>query len=104
MKDDPIESARRELQEETGIRASRWTMLQEIQLSNSVTDELGLIYLAQDLEFGEAQPTLDEDLSLRRIPLQEAFERIHSGELIDSLTIAGLLRLETMILRGDIKR
>jgi ADP-ribose pyrophosphatase len=101
--EDPEDSARRELQEETGLLAREWQLIQRLQLSNSVSDELGMIYLATGLEQGPASPTEDEELEVIRVPLQEAFERVHRGELTDSLTVAGLLKLENMILKGEFK-
>src|ERR1019366_9392407 len=52
---DPLESDKRELLEETGLKASRWTEIQRMHLSNSVTDEFAVIYLAQDLQQFEAE-------------------------------------------------
>ena len=62
----PIESARRELKEETGLVASEWTLIQEMHLSNSVSDERALVYLARGLEQGEATPEETEQLVVRR--------------------------------------
>ncbi|MFT7590036.1 MAG: ADP-ribose pyrophosphatase [Limisphaerales bacterium] len=100
--EDILEAAKRELLEETGITASSWKVIQKMQISNSTGDEIGYIYLAETLEFGSAQPTDEEELSLIRIPIQEAFDRVRSGELTDSLTVAGLQRLEIMMLRNEI--
>ncbi len=63
---DPLESAKRELLEETGIRAERWTKILDLHTSNSVTDEAGLAYAAQGLSFGEAQPEDSEELRIRK--------------------------------------
>jgi ADP-ribose pyrophosphatase len=101
LSEDPEHSARRELQEETGLIARELLLIQRLQLSNSVSDELGLIYLATGLEQGPACPTDDEELEVVRVPLEEAFARVHSGELTDSLTVAGLLKLENMMLKGQ---
>src|SRR6201996_8122735 len=62
----PVEWAQRELREETGLVASEWTFLQEMHLSNSVSDERALIYLARGLEQHEAEPEETEDLVVRR--------------------------------------
>ena len=90
---DPLESARRELREETGLTAERWTLLQKVHLSNSVSDELGLIYLAEDVKPG--QNALDEteaDLIVKCLPLEEAATMALEGKITDSLTVIGLLR------------
>ncbi len=98
----PLEAAGRELREETGLRAARWTKLVELDLSNSVTDETGVIYLAEDLTEGQAAPEDTEDLALRRVPFAEAVAMVLRGELRDSLTVVGLLAAERHLrTRGD---
>src|SRR5688572_17803927 len=47
--EDPLEAAKRELQEETGLTATKWSVLTRLHTSNSVTDEEGIIFLAEDL-------------------------------------------------------
>ncbi len=88
----PMESARRELLEETGISADRWTYLGEAHLSNSVTNEVGCAFLAEGLTFGQAAPDGTEELRVRRLPFAEAVGMALSGEITDSLSIVGLLR------------
>jgi len=92
----PLESAKRELLEETGIKASSWQEIQRIHTSNSVSDELGIIYLATDLEFGEAQPEEDEVLQLKRVHWKEMLEMVLNGEITDSLSVAGILKYARM--------
>ena len=91
---DPLASAQRELREETGLSAKQWTRLVELDLSNSVTDEVGVIYLAEGLEPGEAAPEDTEDLALRTLPFTEAVEMALRGEIRDSLSVLGLLAAE----------
>jgi 8-oxo-dGTP pyrophosphatase MutT (NUDIX family) len=91
--EDPLEGARRELAEETGYRASRWRELMRFSLSNSTTDETGALYVATDLTEGEAHPDGTEDLALRWVPFDEAIGLVRSGDLFDSLTQIGLLRV-----------
>ena len=92
--EDPADTARRELAEETGLRAQRFVELLRLELSNSVTDEKGVVYLATGLTQGVADPESTEDLRLRRLPLGEAVSLVLTGELRDSLTVAGLLAAE----------
>ncbi len=89
---DPLESAKRELLEETGLKANKWTSLGKYHLSNSVTDEVGYLYLAEDLEQHEAMPEETEDLKVRRLPLEEALEMIEKGEITDTLSVIGLMK------------
>lgn len=90
----PLESAARELMEETGISAKKWTSIQEIHTSNSVTDEYGIIYLAEELTFGEATPEESEDLKVKKVSLKDALDMVVHGEITDSLSVAGLLKLK----------
>ena len=94
LSEPTLSSAKRELLEETGISASQWTMIQEIHTSNSVTDEYGVIYLARQLNYGEAHPDDNEDLTIRKLHLSEALAMVLEGEITDSLSIAGLLSLK----------
>ena len=96
LEEDPIESAKRELLEEVGLKADNWELIQEMDLSNSATTERALIYLATGITVHEAQPDETEQLQVKRIPLSEAFEMVLEGEIVDSLSVAGLLRLKLM--------
>ncbi|MGH2630507.1 MAG: NUDIX domain-containing protein [Actinomycetota bacterium] len=91
--DDPLEGARRELAEETGYRASSWQELMRFSLANSATDETGALYLASDLTEGEPAPDETEELAVRWMPFEEAVDRVRSGELFDSMTQMGILRV-----------
>lgn len=92
-----LESAQRELLEETGITARRWTPLLEMHLSNSVTDEYGLVYLAQDLSFGESSPEDTEQLHIRRVPFSEALRMVMDGEITDALSMAAILKIHILM-------
>jgi len=93
---DPLDSAKRELLEETGLVAKKWEKLLEMHLSNSVTDELAIIYLATDLEQHAAEPEDTEELAHRTISLQEAWLEVKSGKITDSMTVAAIQRLMLM--------
>lgn len=93
----PLESAKRELLEETGITAARWEHILDFHLSNSVSDEAGMAFIARDLSFGEAQPEETEDLLVKKVPFTEALEMIYRGEITDSLSIMGLLRAKVWL-------
>ncbi|MEL6926111.1 MAG: NUDIX hydrolase, partial [Bacteroidota bacterium] len=94
---DPLDSAKRELLEETGITAGQWTHLMDFHLSNSVTDEAGVLYMAEDLSFGEAEPEDTEDLQVKKLPFTEAIELIQTGQITDSVSIMGLLQAERIL-------
>ena len=91
--EDPLDGARRELREETGLDASTWREIGRMELSNSVTDEIGLMYLATGLTQGEATPEATEDLRLRWVPFAEITGMIDRGELPDALTQLALERV-----------
>ena len=99
---DPLLWAQRELAEEVGLAARRWDLIQQLELSNSVTDERCLIYLARDLEPCLAQPDETEELALRRIPFEELHEGVLAGRFTDSITVAGVLKLKRLLERGEI--
>jgi len=94
---DPVESAKRELKEETGLIAHDWQQLMKLHTSNSVTDERGLVYVARDLKQGETEFEETEDLLIQKLPLDEAIERVLSGEITDVISVAGLLKLKHLI-------
>ena len=90
---DPLATARRELAEETGLRAGRWEKLLDFHLSNSVTDEYGVLYLATDLAQGEAEPEDTEELTVRRVHLSEAVAMVMDGGIKDAMSIMALQRV-----------
>lgn len=86
------EGARRELREETGYEAASWRHLFGFSTSNSVTDEVGEMFLATGLRAGEASPDATEDLDTRWATLEEVLAEIERGEIHDLMTIAAVQR------------
>lgn len=99
---NPLESAKRELLEETGIRAQNWIELQRMHLSNSVSDELGIIYLATDLSYGNTEPEETEQLQTRKIPFEQAYHMVISNQITDSMSVAAIFKLKILIMEGKI--
>jgi 8-oxo-dGTP pyrophosphatase MutT (NUDIX family) len=95
---DPLESAKRELKEETGFTAEEWTNIGRIHTSNSVTDEEGFIFLAEELTAGETEFEETEDLKIWKLPLHEAVRMAMDSEITDAISIAGLLKAEKILL------
>ena len=93
---EPLASAKRELKEETGLSAEYWEELMQLHTSNSVTNERGLIYVARDLTEGETEFEETEDLKIEKLPLEEAFDRVMSGEITDAISVAGLLKIKLL--------
>ena len=92
--EDRAEAARRELREETGLSAGKWTHLTDIVTTPGFCDEMISIYLAEELTRGETDPDEDEFLNIVKMPLSELTERVMRGEIADSKTIIGALMAE----------
>jgi 8-oxo-dGTP pyrophosphatase MutT (NUDIX family) len=103
LNETPLESAKRELAEETGLHAEEWTVIQEMHLSNSVTDEFGYIFLARGLTQHAAMPEETEQLAVKKVPLEEALTMVEQNIITDSMSIAGLLKVKLMLLEGRLK-
>lgn len=97
---DNLDGAKRELLEETGLIAKKWTPILEIHTSNSVTDEYGISFLAQDLTQGQAQPEETEDLMVKKLPFEEVFEMTMKGEITDCFAVASIFKLKLMLDKG----
>ena len=94
---DVLASAQRELREETGLTAARWTRIARLHTSNSVTDEEGFVFLAEDLTQGEWEPEESEDLRLWKLPLAQAVAMTMTDEITDAISVAGLLKAEKFL-------
>jgi 8-oxo-dGTP pyrophosphatase MutT (NUDIX family) len=99
LAEDSLEGARRELLEETGLTARTWREIGRYQLSNSVSDEAAVVYLATDLAHGTATPEGSEQLELRWLPFDEVMAMIGSGQIEDALTVLPLQALALERLR-----
>jgi 8-oxo-dGTP pyrophosphatase MutT (NUDIX family) len=93
LAEDPLASAKRELQEETGLIAKDWQQLMFIHTSNSITNEEGFVFVARDLEQGDTDFDESEDLQIRKLPMSDALHMIRQGEITDVISIAALLRV-----------
>lgn len=95
--EDPLETAKRELREEAGVTAKKWTPLGSFYMECSSTNKVSYAFLAQDLELGADQQDDDEEIAALWIPLTEALEKVAAGEIRDGLTCLGLLRAESIL-------
>jgi 8-oxo-dGTP pyrophosphatase MutT (NUDIX family) len=77
--------------EETGLTAKRWSQIPRLHPSNSITDEEGIVFVAEDLDEGEPDFDETEDLRIRKLPLSEALAMIERGEITDAISVAALL-------------
>ncbi|MEI6439602.1 MAG: NUDIX hydrolase [Alphaproteobacteria bacterium] len=100
--EDPLAGAQRELLEETGYQASNWQEVMRLQLSNSVSDELAICFLATGLSKSDLIAHVDdtEDIARVRAPIREVLDAAMAGYISDSLTVAMLLRVHHMAYAG----
>jgi len=92
----PIDSARRELLEETGLVAAHWLEVLRMDLSNSISDEQATCFVAWGLEQRDAAPEETEELRLRTVTLGELLDLVLAGAITDSLTVATVLKLKAL--------
>ncbi len=98
----PLLAAQRELKEETGIIASKWTQILELNTSNSVTDEYGVAYVAQGLTFGESEPEDTEELIVKKIPFAELYQMAMEGKVKDALSMVTIFKAKLLMDEGKI--
>jgi 8-oxo-dGTP pyrophosphatase MutT (NUDIX family) len=101
--EDPLVGVKRELLEETGLRANSWIALFQMHLSNSVSDEIGITFLARDLYQEKAEPEETENLAVKKMPFSEAFAMVERGEITDSMSVAAIYKVQYMLLTGVLK-
>ncbi len=100
--EEPLEAAKRELKEETGLIAQEYKEICRMHTSNSVSDELAIIYVAKNLQQAEAEPEDSEDLQIKKLPFSEVFEMVMNGAITDSLSVAAILKAKLMIDKGEL--
>jgi 8-oxo-dGTP pyrophosphatase MutT (NUDIX family) len=100
---DPLDSAKRELLEETGLVAAQWELLLEMHLSNSVSDELAILYLATELTQFESEPEETEQLQIKKLPFEEAYQMVLDGKIKDSMSVAAIQKTKLLFLEGKLK-
>lgn len=88
-----LQGARRELMEETGLRAARWTYLGDLYTSNCFTNEVGYVYLAEQLTPGPSQPDATESLCVKKTPFALAWQMVQQGDIKDALAVIALTRV-----------
>lgn len=91
LEESPLAAAKRELKEETGLTALKWTELMQLHTSNSITDEVGVVFIAEQLKEGQSELEETENIELRKLKLKEAVEMAVRGEITDAISVAALL-------------
>ena len=87
---DPLETAQRELREETGLVAHEWKSMLRMHLSNSVSDEAAVVFVARSLRQGVAEPEGTEKLMVRWVRPVEAWDMIRQGLITDAISVAAI--------------
>ena len=98
----PEATAKRELIEEVGLKAEKLEMILEMQLSNSTSDEISYTYIARQLTYVGEHPEEDEQLAIKKLPFQEVYEMVMSGEIRDGLSVASILKTKMLLDAGKI--
>ncbi|MBS1916066.1 MAG: NUDIX hydrolase [Bacteroidetes bacterium] len=99
---DPLISAQRELIEETGLIAVQWKEILRMHLSNSVTDEYAIIYIATGLEQMKPMPEETEKIAIKKLPFEEAYKMVQEGLITDSMSVAAIQKVKLMQLDGTL--
>ena len=100
---DPLIGAKRELLEETGLIADHWEPLLSMHLSNSVSDELAIIFLARGITQKTAEPEETEQLKIQKLPFEKVYEMVEAGQITDSMSVAAIYKIKLMLLQGKLK-
>ncbi|MDD2792086.1 MAG: NUDIX hydrolase [Sediminibacterium sp.] len=100
---DPLEGGKRELLEETGLVAARWEPLLQMHLSNSVSDELAVVYIARELRQEKPEPEETEQLVIRKLPFTEALNMVEMGQITDSMSVAAIYKIQLLLAQGKLK-
>jgi 8-oxo-dGTP pyrophosphatase MutT (NUDIX family) len=99
---DPLETARRELKEETGAGAGQWLEVLRLMVSPGITDEIAPCFVAWDLNQGAADPDPQEDLAIRRLPFRDAVAAALDGTICDAPSVATLLTVNARATQGSL--
>lgn len=101
--ENPLTAAKRELLEETGLQAAQWQEILHMHLSNSVTDEYSIVYVATGLAQHHAMPEETEQLIVKKIPFTEAAAMVSDGLITDAVSVAAILKIQLLLAQGVIQ-
>jgi len=99
---NPLDGAKKELLEETGLIANSSEKILEMDLSNSVSDEHAIVYLAYDLEQHKPSPEDTEQIEVRKIAFDDAYQMVEDGTITDSISVAAIQKVKLMLADGRI--
>jgi 8-oxo-dGTP pyrophosphatase MutT (NUDIX family) len=104
LAEPPLETAKRELLEEAGLVADNWQEIVRMDISNSVCDEEGVIFLATGLTQHAPEPEETEQLTIKKVPLLEVYDMVNRFEITDSLTVAAIQKVMLMRYEGALNK
>ena len=100
---DALENGKRELLEETGLVATQWEELFTMHLSNSVSDEKAIVYLARGLRQEKPEPEETEQLVVKKILFSEAVKMVDNGQITDSISVAAIYKVQLLLAQRKLK-
>ena len=100
--EDPFDGVRRELVEEAGLEAAHWAPALTVEMSNSITDEIGKTWIAWGLSPVPVAPDPTEIIAVVRVPFLDLLNEIGRGTVKDSLTVATAYKAYHMALNGEL--
>ena len=100
LDEDPFDGVRRELAEEAGLVAEHWAPALSVEMSNSITDEIGMTWIAWGLSETATAPDPSEVITVVRVPFQDLLDEIGRGTVRDMLTVATAYRAYHMAMTG----
>lgn len=103
LNEHPLDAAKRELLEETGLKAMHWQEILEMHLSNSVSDEYSISYVARDLQQFASMPEETEQLVVKKVKFDEAYNMVKDGLITDSVSVAAIMKVKLMMIEGLLK-
>lgn len=92
-----MEGAKRELLEETGLVAERWTEISKTHTSNCVTDEVGYVFLAENLIQKTPVPEETEQLLVKKVPFVEVLQMAEDGRITDAISLIGIFKVARIL-------
>ena len=100
--EDPLEGAKRELAEEAGLAAAHWREVLKVEMSNSITDERAMAWVAWELTPVPVAPDPTEIIRVARVPFGDLLKEIQRGSIRDMFTVATALRAYHMAREGEL--